>query len=82
MDNKTKQDLGAIMSDVCTWCKEISQSDDLELIAKRLTWIGGVVQSTLVEINVELASDKPGDLEWIVRGLKGIKTEEDNTAKE
>lgn len=81
MDNKTKQDLGAIMSDVCTWCKEISQSDDLELIAKRLGWITGVVGYTLVEIK-ELASDKPGDLEWIVRGLKGIKTEEDNTAKE
>lgn len=77
MDNKTKQDLGAIMSDVCTWCKEISQSDDLELIAKRLTWIGGVVQSTSDEIVRTQCQ-----LDWIVIGVKKLKTEEDNTAKE
>lgn len=76
MDNKTKQDLGAIMSDVCTWCKEISQSDDLELIAKRLTWIAGVVQSTSDEI-----VRTPCQLDWIVIGVKKLKTE-DNTAKE
>lgn len=76
MDNKTKQDLGAIMSDVCTWCKEISQSDDLELIAKRLGWITGVIQLTAEEIE-----RTPCQFDWIVIAVKKLKTE-DNTAKE
>lgn len=80
-----KQDLGIIMSNISTWCKEISQSDDLEYINKRVCLMHGAIKSTFKEIcDPLLPSELPIDLSWIVKWIKKAKTEldKDNTAKD